>query len=156
MHAVDDGPTDKIKRIALKEHWENVPSGGTGRCKAHEENAWPLFNSQKRANPAQRKPRNPSEPLVAPPKIKKGTLGTYTIGGDCYGFVVGQVNEQGKELILLKHPDKIDLPRHFQTITWRRTNEWVKKADGVKTKRSSGYFYYFGSALNRILLDPSF
>jgi len=154
LHAVDDdGPTGKIKRIAIKEHWKNVP-GGIGRCKAHDETAWPLFNAQKRAVPAELKPRKPSQPRLYPPEIKEGMLGTYCIGGDSYGFCVGKVNLDGKELELFRYPNETDPARHLETITWRRTNEWVKKKDSVAFKRRARYSYYFGSAVNK--LDPSF
>lgn len=82
--------------------------------------------------------------------IRVGTVGTYSIGGDYYGFVVHAVHNKGKELEL-KRTDG----RPFHSITLRRSKRhgqvWMKKGEPLRNKRGN---YSFGRAVDA--LDPGY
>jgi len=110
-----------------------------------------MFVSQKDLSegPSGNMPTQPlrkGKPLkYPPPEIRIGDIGTYSIGGDRYGFTVTNIRNNGRSVDILH--DDIDQ----ETIEWRISGRWVTSGVLGRSFRGS---YKFGYKVN--YQDPGY
>ncbi len=123
--------TQQHKKKALSQHQ-------SGETCCHSQ----IYENAIEENKLVKKPR---QEVHIQPNYPVGTLATYRIGGDRYGYRVTE--STAKRMVLRDEPgDRFD-----QVLTLRKTGQWIP--EGYKPRESSGW-YSFGYAEN--YLDPSF